>query len=203
MATRRRSRKQRRLRRWSTNCAAHARSSITSSRARIGRLYRTLRGQRQAIIVDARPREAWQLRRLIRRTARTYAKALGTPMPEHLAIIAQRFVFDGHQVSGLLQAFEVEGRRRYVIQLALSVDGRDVSNDELVAALRFQLAAAVADTLGEPVLTIALDLERTLPPGTSGSIVELRPQPPVASNGHNPDAFALPRVTDYQGGEAS
>ncbi len=203
MATRRRSRKRRWLRRWTTNCAAYARRSITSCRSQIGRLYRRLRGRRPAVIVDARPREAWQLRRLIRRTARAYANALGTPMPEHLAIIAQRFVFDGHQVSGLLQAFEADGRRRYAIQLALSVDGRDVSNAELVAALRFHLAAAMADTIGEPVLTIALDLERTTPPGTGGSIVELRPQPHVASNGHNSDPFALSRVTDYHGGEAS
>lgn len=203
MATRRRSRKQHRLRRWTTNCAACARRSITSCRSQLGRLHRRLRGRRPAVIVDARPREAWQLRRLIRRTARAYSKALGTPMPEHLAIIAQRFVFDGHQVSGLLQAFEADGRRRYVIQLALSVDGRDVSDAEFVAALRFQLAAALADTIGEPVLTIALDLERTSPPRTGGSIVELRPQPPVASNGHDPDPFALSRVTDYQGGEAS
>jgi hypothetical protein len=124
-------------------------------------------------------------------------------MPQHLAIIAQRFVFDGHQVSGLLQAFEADGRRRYVIQLALAVQGRDVSNAELVASLRFQLAAAFADIIGEPVLSIALDLERTIPHRTGGSIVELRPQPPVASNGHDPDPFALSRVTDYQGGEAS
>ena len=121
MATRRRSRKQRMLRRWTANCAAFARRAIASCRRALGRLYQRLRGP--AVIVDSRPREAWQLRRLIRRTARVYAKALGTPMPEHLAIIAQRFVFDGHQVSGLLQAFEGDGRRRYVIQLALSVDG--------------------------------------------------------------------------------
>ena len=203
MATRRRSKKRRLSRRWTMNCAAYARRSLTSCRTALGRLYRRLRGRRPAIIVDARPREAWQLRRLIRRTARAYAKALGTPMPEHLAIIAQRFVFDGHQVSGLLQAFEANGRRRYVIQLALSVDGRDVSNAELVAALRFQLPAALADTIGQPVLTIALDLERTTLPRTGGSIVELRPQPPVASNGHDPDPFALSRVTDYHGGEAS
>lgn len=203
MATRRRSRKQRRLRHWTASFAAYARRSTTSCRLQIGRLYHRLRGRRAAVIVDARPREAWQLRRLIRRTARAYAKALGTPTPEHLAIIAQRFVFDGHQVSGLLQAFEADGRRRYVIQLALSVDGRDVSNAELVAALRFQLAAAMADTIGAPVLSIALDFERTTPHRTGGSIVELRPQPPVASNGHDPDPFALSRVTDYHGGEAS
>lgn len=203
MATRRRSRKQRRLRRWTANCAAYVRRALTSCRTALRRLYRRLRGRRPAVIVDARPREAWQVRRLIRRTARAYGKALGTRVPEHLAIIAQRFVFDGHQVSSLLQAFEAGGRRRYVIQLALSVDGRDVSNAELVAALRFQLAAAMADTIGEPVLSIALDLDRTTLPRTGGSIVELRPQPPVASNGHDLDPFALSRVTDYHGGEAS
>ncbi len=62
---------------------------------------------------------------------------------------------------------------------------------------------AITDTIGQPVLSIALDLERVAPPRTGGSIVELRPQPPVASNGHDPDPFALSRVTDYHGGEAS
>ncbi|MBA4179649.1 MAG: hypothetical protein C0506_03580 [Anaerolinea sp.] len=155
------------------------------------------------MLIDAPLREAWQLRRLVRRTARTYAKALGAELPEGLAIIAQRFVFDGRQVNGLLQAFEGDGKRRYVIQLALSIKGREVSNDELVAALRYQLAAALVDAIGKPVLNVALDLEGMAPARTGGSIVELRPQVPVASNGHDNDPFALSRVTDFAGGEAS
>ncbi len=203
MATRRRSRKQPRLRRWTTTCRDHARRALIAAVHKVRRSYRRIRGSRPVVLIDAPLREAWQLRRLVRRTARTYARALGAELPEGLAIIAQRFVFDGHQVNGLLQAFEADGKRRYVIQLALSISGREVSNDELVASLRYQLAIALADAIGEPVLSVALDLEGVPPVRTGGSIVELRPQVPVASNGHDPDPFALSRVTDFPGGEAS
>src|SRR5690606_22717159 len=98
-----------------------------------------------------------------------------------------------------------DDEKRYVIQLALSVNGRDVSHGELVAALRHELSAVFADAIGKPVLSIAVDLERGLPAQRGGSIVELRPQPSVAGNGHDQasDPFALSRVTDYQEGDAS
>ncbi len=157
------------------------------------------------IIADAPRREAWQLRRLVRRVATGYAKALGVGLPTGLAIIVQRLVFDGRQVNGLLTAYQSDDEKRYVIQLALSVNGRDVSDGELIAALRHELSAVFADAIGKPVLSIALDLERGLPVHGGGSIVELRPQPSVAANGRDQDAdpFALSKVTDYQEGEAS
>ena len=203
MATRRRSRKQHWLRRWTTSSRAFAARALSAARQKARRWYRRIRGTHPAVLIDAPRREAWQLHRLVRRTARTYARALGTELPEGLAIIAQRFVFDGHQVNGLLQAYERNGRRRYVIQLALSINGREVSNDELVASLRHQLAGALIDAIGKPVLSVVLDLEGAAPVRSGGSIVELRPRLSVASNGHDPDPFALSRVTDFPGGEAS
>jgi len=204
--TRRRSRKQQCLLcRWTIACRGQTRRILIAGARKVRQIYRRIRSRRLTIIADAPRREAWQLRRLVRRTASSYAKALGVSLPNGLAIIVQRVVFDGRQVNGLLTAFEADGARRYVIQLALSVNGREVSDGELVAALRHQLSAVFADAIGKPVLSIALDLERGLPVHGGGSIVELRPQPSVAANGHDQDTdpFALSRVTDYQEGEAS
>lgn len=204
--TRRRSRKQQCLLcRWTIACRGQTRRILIAGARKVRQIYRRIRSRRLTIIADAPRREAWQLRRLMRRTARGYAKALGVGLPTGLAIIVQRVVIDGRQVNGLLTAYQSDDEKRYVIQLALSVNGREVSDGELVAALRHQLSAVFADAIGKPVLSLALDLERGAPLHGGGSIVELRPQPSVAPNSHDQDAdpFALSKVTDYQEGEAS
>ena len=204
--TRRRSRKQQCLLcRWTIAFRGQTRRILIAGARKVRQIYRRIRSRRLTIIADAPRREAWQLRRLVRRVARGYAKALGVGLPTGLAIIVQRVVFDGRQVNGLLTVYQSDDEKRYVIQLALSVNGREVSDGELLAALRHELSAVFADAIGKPVLSVALDLERGLPVQSGGSIVELRPQPGVAGNGHGQDAdpFALSRVTDYQEGEAS
>lgn len=206
MGTRRRSRTQQCLLCcWTTACREATRRILVACGRKAQQAYWHIRGRRPVVIVDAPRREAWQLRRLIRRTARGYAKALGVELPTGAAIIVQRVVFDGRQVNGLLTAFEADATKRYVIQLALSVNGREVSDGELIAALRHQLSAVFTDAIGKPVISVALDLEHGVPAQSGGSIVELRPQPSVAVNGHDQtsDPFALSRVTDYQEGEAS
>ncbi len=204
--TRRRSRKQHCLLcRWTIACRGQTRRILIAGTRKVRLICRRIRGKHPTIIADAPRREAWQLRRLVRRTARSYAKALGVSLPSRLAIIVQRVVCDGRQVNGLLTAYQSDDEKRYVVQLALSVNGRDVSDGELIAALRHELSAVFADAIGRPVLSVALDLERGLPVSAGGSIVELRPQPGVAGNGHDQtsDPFALSRVTDYREGEAS
>jgi hypothetical protein len=204
--TRRRSRKQHCvLCRWTITCREQTRRILIAGARRARQFYGRIRSRPLTIIADAPHREAWQLRRLVRQVATSYAKALGVSLPGALAIIVQRVVFDTRQVNGLLTAFESDEEKRYVIQLALSVNGREVGDGELIAALRHELSAVFADAIGKPVLSIALDLERGLPAHSGGSIVELRTQPSVAANGHDQtsDPFALSRVTDYQEGEAS
>jgi hypothetical protein len=204
--TRRRSRKRHCLLcRWTIACRGQTRRSLIAGTRKVRQICRRICGKPPTIIADAPRREAWQLRRLVRRVARSYAKALGVSLPNGLAIIVQRVVFDGRQVNGLLTAYQSDDEKRYVIQLALSVNGREVSDGELVAALRHEMSAVFADAIGKPVLSVALDLERGLPVQGGGSIVELRPQPSVAANSHDQtsDPFALSRVTDYQEGEAS
>jgi len=204
MATRRRPRKQRCLLcRWTTACRDTARRILVAAGRKVRNTYRHIRSRWPRVIVDAPRREAGQLRRLVRRTACNYAKALGLELPGGLAIIVQRVVFDGRQVNGLLTAFEHEGRKRYVIQIALSVGGREVDDGELLAALRHELSAVFADAIGKPVLSVALDLEHGSPARVGGSIVDLRPKPSVAANGHDSDAASLSRLTDFTGGEVA
>ena len=66
------------------------------------------------------------------------------------------------------------------------MNGREVGDGEMVAALRHQLSAVFADAIGKLVLSLALDFERGVPAQGGGSIVELH------SIRH--DLYALRRV---------
>lgn len=159
---------------------------------------RRLRRRGPTVIVDSRRRQAGRLRREVARAARTYARGLGAELPAGLLVVVQRVVYEGRQLNGLLQAFDgVSGNRRYVVHLALSVNGRQVGDDELLAALRHQLARALEDIVGKPVLNVPLDLE--VPRVRAGApIVELRPEPHERQDGHERRAVPFQRVEDDQ-----
>lgn len=184
-------------------CRETFRGILIATGRKVRSIYRHIHSRWPRVIVDAPRREAWQLRRLVRRTARDYARVLDVPLPDGLALIVQRVVFDGRQVNGLLTAFEHDGGKRYVIQLALSVNGHEVSDGELLAVLRHELSAVFAATVGRPILNVALDLKHEIPARSSGSIVDLRPLPSASGNGHDNDAASLSRLTDFTGGEAA
>jgi len=155
--------------------------------------WRTVRRQSPSVVVDARRRHAGKLRTAVRRAARTYARGLGTELPHALMVIVQRVVYEGRQLNGLLQAFESPGGRRYVIHLALSVNGRQVAEDELLSALRHQVAQVLGDAVGQPALSVPLDLEvprlRTKAP-----VVELRPDASAPEDGHERSAIPIERI---------
>jgi hypothetical protein len=159
------------------------------------RLWRHLR-RGPTVIIDARRRQARRLRREMARAARTYARALGVELPDGLLVVVQRVVHEGRQLNGLLQAFDApDGDRRYVIHLALSVNGRLVSDDELLAALRHQLTRALEDAIGKPVLSVPLELE--MPRVRAGaSVVELRPDAREPQDGRR--AMPIERIEDDQ-----
>ncbi|MDP2949770.1 MAG: hypothetical protein Q8P22_09575 [Chloroflexota bacterium] len=161
-------------------------------------LARRLRTRGPAVIVDSRRRQARRLRREVARAARTYARALGTELPQGLLVVIQRVVYDGRQLNGLLQAFDgASGNRRYVVHLALSVNGRQVGDDELVAALRHQLTRALEDIVGKPALNVPLDLE--VPRVRAGApIVELRPEAREGHDGQERRAMPFQRIEDDQ-----
>jgi len=158
------------------------------------------------VIVDVRRRQARRLRREVARAARTYARALGAELPTRLLVVVQRVVYEGRQINALLQAFDApDGNRRYVLHLALSINGRPVSEDELLAALRHQLARVLEDAVGKPALSVPLDLEVPRV-RASAPIVKLRPDAEEREDGHAqtggrlPERSAMPfqRVQDDQ-----
>ena len=173
------------------------------------RLYQRLWNRRPIVIVDARRRQARRLRRDVARAARTYARALGVELPQGLLIVVQRVVYEGRQLNGLLQAFEgSNGHRRYVLHLALSVNGRSVNEDELLAALRHELARALEDVIGKPVVNVPLDLE--VPRARTGApVVALHPDSEDRRDGQQRRAVPFQRIenddeaSSQRGGEAS
>jgi hypothetical protein len=134
------------------------------------------------VIIDGRRRQAGRLRGALGRAARGYASALGVDLPANLVVVAQRVVHEAGQLNGLFQAFQGEdGTQRHVVLLALSVNGRQVSEDELLAALRAGLTRALEDVIGKPVRSVPIDLE--VPRARAGApIAEFRP------NGNTPPA---------------
>ncbi len=158
------------------------------------RLYQRLFRRRPTVIVDARRRQARRLRRDVARAARTYARALGVELPAGMLVVVQRVVYEGRQLNGLLQAFEgSNGHRRYVLHLALSVNGRAVNEDELLAALRHQLARALEDIIGKPAVNMPLDLE--VPRARAGApVVALHPDGDERRDGQQRRAVPFQRI---------
>ncbi len=200
MSKRRRSRSKvaRLVRRWlDTGWQLCARTVDLARRTLVG-LYRRLRPRGPTVIIDARRPQARRLRRAIASAARTYARALGAELPSELLVVVQRVVHEGRQLNGLLQAFEGgHGNRRYVVHLALFVNGRQVSEDELLAALRHQLTRTLEDGIGKPVLKVPLDLE--VPRARAGTpVVELRPEARAQHDGQERSAMPIQRIEDEQ-----
>jgi len=152
-----------------------------------------MRGRSPTVVVDARRRHAGKLRAAIRKGARIYARGVGAELPASLMVVVQWVVYEGWQLNGLLQAFESPGGRRYVIHLALSVNGRQVAEDELLSALRHQVAQVLGDAVGQPALSVPLDLE--VPRlRTGGPVVELRPDAHSPEDGHERSAIPIERI---------
>ena len=159
---------------------------------------RRLRRPGPMVSVDVRRRQARRLCREVSRAARTYARALGAELPPRLLVVVQRVVYEGRQLNGLLQAFDTpDGSRRYALHLALSINGRQVSEDELLAALRHQLARVLEDAVGKPALSVPLDLEVPRV-RAAASIVELRPDTEGRDDGHERSAVPVQRIEDDQ-----
>ncbi len=157
-------------------------------------VWRRIRPRGPTVIVDARRRQAGAWRAAVRRAARAYARGVGVELTRDLLLVVQRVVHEGRQLNALLQAFKTPaGSRRYVIYLALSVNGRQVAEDELLSALRHQLAQVLGDATGKPVLSVPLDLE--VPRVRAGApVVELRPDTHPPGDGHERGAIPIERI---------
>lgn len=156
--------------------------------------WRRIRPRGPSVIVDARRRQAGRLRTAVRRAAREYARGVDAELTRDLLVVVQKVVHNERQLNALLQAFDgPSDRRRYVIYVALSVNGRTVAEDELLSALRHQLAQVLGDATGKPVLNVPLDLE--VPRLRSGApVVELKRDQQPSEDGHERGAIPVERI---------
>jgi hypothetical protein len=141
---------------------------------------RVLRVEAPTVIVDGPAAQARHVRSLVATTSRVFAVSLGAALPAGLVVVVQRVVHDGRDLNGSFRVFESpEGGSRYLLQLAQSVNRRQVGDEELLAALRTGLLEALQDSIGKPVRSITIDLD--VPRAKAGTpVVALR------ANGYTP-----------------
>jgi hypothetical protein len=148
----------------------------TTCRSLLKRLLERVSPQGPVVLVDGAA--ARSQRRLILANTRILAASLGAALPDSLVIVVQRLVQDN--VNGHLQVFEDSGgTRRYFLQLAQSVYSRQVSDEELLAALRGGLLPVLEDVLGKPVRSVSIELDLARP-RSGAPVVALR------ANGNTP-----------------
>lgn len=150
---------------------------------------------RPAVAADVSGKRGRRLRRTIARVTRTHFRALGVTPPGHLLVVVQRTVVDEvRPLTALLQVFEDGDRhRRHVLFLALSVDGRQIGDEEVIATLRQQLQRVVADELGTLRLTVPLEPARSRQPA---AVVPIRREPEP-----HPFDEEAPPIEAYEGYE--
>jgi hypothetical protein len=148
------------VRRWTSWMLSAFRATSTSCHSLLKRLLDRLTPKGPVVMVDGPA--ATRQRRLITTSTRILAASLGAELPEGLVIVVQRLVQDN--VNGHLQVFEDSGgTKRYFLQLAQSVHSRQVSEEELLAALRGGLLPVLEDILGEPVRRVSIELDLARP----------------------------------------
>jgi hypothetical protein len=145
----------RRLATWAND---RLQAATQACRRAISHLMRRLHLEAPVVLVDGPT--ARHLRPLIASTSRVFAASLGSALPAGLVIVVQRVVHDGRHLNGSLQVFvSPEGSSRYLLQLAQSVNSRQVSDEELLAALRTGLVEVLEDLIGKPVRSISIELD--------------------------------------------
>ena len=164
------------------------RERLTASRRAVAA---RLRPWKPAVAADVNGKRGRRLRKEIARVTGTHLRALGVTPPGHLLVIVQRTVVEEvRPLAALLQVFEDdEARRRHVLFLALSVQGRQVSAEEVIATLRQQLQRVVADELGTLRLSVPLEPARSRPTAAVVPIRRSQEPPPFDDEAPPPEAF--------------
>jgi hypothetical protein len=147
-----------------------------------GRVLRALRRRRvrvEVLVADSARRRA--LDREVRGGLRRLEHVLGTPLPREAAILVQQVLPGERPLAGCFQTgLRPDGRRYARIRLALEVEGRPLSTDELLAILAEQ-CVGLADQENSRTVLVPVELPPAPPAGAG------RPQPPRA---FRPDPLA-------------
>lgn len=157
---------------------------LRAARARVAntacRLWQALRRWRRSVpvevlIADRSRRRA--LERELRTGLRRLQRALGAPLPGDLAVVVQQVIMTDRQMAGCCQVGQrPAGGRFALIRLALQVNGRRLSTDELLAALAEQCIGLATREGGSPSVLVPVELE-PVEPAEVGHLRALRPDP--------------------------
>ena len=151
----------------------------------LGRTWRAIRRWRRPVPVEILIADRAKRRRLereLRRGLRRLQRALGAPLPADLAIVVQQVIATERQLAGCYHLGQrPDGTRFALVRLALQVNGRRLSTDELLAALAEQCIGLA--TQGSSSVLVPIDFER-------GSSAVRRPSTlrpdPLASHPNGP-----------------
>jgi hypothetical protein len=110
----------------------------------------------EVLVSDRTRRRA--LERELRSGLRRLQRALGAPLAADLAVIVQQVITTERQLAGCYQlGTRRDGAQFALVRLALQVNGRRLSTDELLAALTEQLVGLA--TQGSPSVLVPIDFE--------------------------------------------
>lgn len=91
---------------------------------------------------------------------RRLERVLGDPLPGNLAVIVQHVIRTDRQLAGCYQIGQrPDGSRFALIRLALQVNGRRLSTDELLAVLAEQCIGLATQLSGGPSALVPIELE--------------------------------------------
>ncbi|HVC35563.1 MAG TPA: hypothetical protein VNL16_18800 [Chloroflexota bacterium] len=144
----------------------------------LGRTWQRIRESRQTVPVEVLVADRTR-RRALERELRwglgRLRRALGAPLPPELTVLVQQIISTDRQLAGCYQLGQrTDGTRFALVRLALQVDGRCLTSDELLAVLAEQLIGlATQQSTG---VLVPIDLAPGVPPESRSALV-LRPDP--------------------------
>ena len=116
------------------------------------------------------------LKRELDRGLRRFQRVLGDTLPPHLAVLAQQVIATDRQLAGCYQVGQrPDGSCFALIRLALQVNWRRLSTDELLAALA-DACIGLANQSGAAGVVVPIDLPAS-EPSTASSLHTLRSDP--------------------------
>lgn len=152
-------------------CRVHA------FRQALHRYWKWRRRPVEVLIADRLQRR--RLEQTLRRGLRRLEHALGEAWSTEIAVIVQQVITTDHQLAGCYQTeLRSNGVRLTLIRLALEVDGRRLSIDELLAVLAEASIGVALQQRGSPSVLVPVELTPVQP--ASRNITALRPDPLVA-----------------------
>ena len=126
----------------------------------------------EVLIADGARRR--QLERELRRGLARLRRVLGVPLPAELAVVVQQVIRTDRQLAGCYHLGQrPDGRRFALVRLALQVNGRRLTTDELLAVLAEQCIGVL--TQHSPSVLVPVELEPG--PAESRPPTPLRPDP--------------------------